>query len=499
MEPWGNVRVSERAVQPARYLRKEFSIEKKISRATVYFSGLGLSELYLNGEKVGDSVLSPAFAQYDKRAFYVTYDVTKHLRRGANAIGAILGNGRFYADRSKVYSGTVSFGWPKLLLQLRVEYADGSVAEIVSDESWKLSHRRADSRQQRLRRRGIRRAQGISRLEPSRALTIQDWQPAQIVSAPGENISAQMIEPIRVTGTIKPVSSTKSKPGVFIFDMGQNMVGWCRLQVSGAAGTTVTLRHAETLKPDGTLYLANLRGAQATDTLHAARRRRWKLRSRVSSRTVFVTSKSPDFPASRRSIQSKAASSTTICRRRANLKFQIRCSTGFTMPSSGACAEITAASRPIARSATSARAGSATAPRNRAEKPICSTIGRFTRNGCRTWPTPNAPTAACRTSRPPTGRFIPTTSRGRAAASSFPKCCANSLPTRKSSRGITTARKSGWISWPAFVNNGIISRDNYGDWCVAAGRPDAHPFAGSEPASPTRPCSRPRIFITTAG
>jgi len=84
----------------------------------VSFSGLGLSELYLNGRKVGDHVLSPAFAQYNQREFYVTYDVTEYLRRGANALGVMLGNGRFYADRSKVYSGTVNFGFPKLLLDL---------------------------------------------------------------------------------------------------------------------------------------------------------------------------------------------------------------------------------------------------------------------------------------------------------------------------------------------------------------------------------------------
>ena len=265
MQPWGDVRVSESRVQPARYLRKEFPIQKKVARATVYFSGLGLSELYLNGKKVGDAVLSPAFAQYDKRAFYVTYDVTKNLRRGANAIGAILGNGRFYADRSKVYSGTMSFGWPKLLLQLRIEYADGSVAEIASDESWKLSldgpvvaNNDYDGEDCDARKEFT----GWSKTGFDDA----NWQPVRIVSAPCENISAQMIEPIRVTGTIKPVAVNEVAPGVFIFDMGQNMVGWCRLKVSGTAGTKVSLRHAETLKPDGSLYLANLRGAQVTDS-----------------------------------------------------------------------------------------------------------------------------------------------------------------------------------------------------------------------------------------
>jgi alpha-L-rhamnosidase len=121
MQPWGEPRSAEDRRLPARWLRKEFAVEKRVSRATVYFSGLGSSELYLNGAKVGDAVLSPALAQYDKRAFYVTYDVTKQLRRGGNAIGAVLGGGRFSSDRSKVYAGTVNSGWPKMILQLRLE------------------------------------------------------------------------------------------------------------------------------------------------------------------------------------------------------------------------------------------------------------------------------------------------------------------------------------------------------------------------------------------
>ena len=312
MNPWDETRVPEDRRQPARYLRKDFSVEKKIAHATVSFSGLGLSELYLNGKIVGDSVLSPAFAQYDKREFYVTYDVTKNLQRGANALGVILGNGRFYADRSKVYAGTVSFGFPKLLLNLHIEYADGTAAEIVSDESWKLTTdgpvlanndfdgEEYDARKElngwsqpgydtaaspsplRGERAGVRgeRAPAMSNADsnpsaqshpspsiplPSEGRGKPEWMTARIVSAPGGVLSAEMQQPIRVTGTLKPVSVKEIKPGVFIYDLGQNMVGWCRLHVSGKAGTPVTLRHAETLKPDGSLYMANLRGAEVTD------------------------------------------------------------------------------------------------------------------------------------------------------------------------------------------------------------------------------------------
>ena len=264
MAPWGSTRVAEDRTQPARYLRKEFAVEKKLVRATVSFSGLGLSELYVNGKKIGDHVLSPAFAQYDRREFYVTYDITKNLHDGLNALGVILGNGRFYADRSKVYSGTVNFGWPKLLFNLQLEYADGSIQQIVSDPSWKLTTDgpiRANNDYDGEAYDARKELTGWSQA----GYDDSKWTAAEVVQPPGSTVSAEMIRPIRVTGTRRPVSVNEIKPGVFIFDLGQNIAGWCRLHVSGPAGTRVQLRHAETLKPDGSLYMANLRGAEVTD------------------------------------------------------------------------------------------------------------------------------------------------------------------------------------------------------------------------------------------
>lgn len=265
MEPWGKVRSAEPRVLAARYLRKEFSVPKKISRATVSFSGLGLSELYVNGKKVGNHVLSPAFAQYNKRDFYVTYDVTKELKRGDNAMGVILGNGRFFADRSHVYSSTMDFGFPKLLLNLNIEYADGSSTQIVSDSSWKLTddgpivaNNDYDGEQYDARKE----FSGWS--EPG--FNDSKWVAAEGVSAPGGVLAAEMMEPIRVTGMLKPIAMYEIRPRIYIYDMGQNMVGWGRVYVSGPEGSRVSMRYAETLKPDGSLYMANLRGAQVTDT-----------------------------------------------------------------------------------------------------------------------------------------------------------------------------------------------------------------------------------------
>jgi alpha-L-rhamnosidase len=124
---------------PARMLRREFQVAGRMRRATAYVCGLGLFEFYLNGRKVGDHVMDPVQSRYDKRAMYVTFDVTALLKPGANAAGVILGNGRFFAPRVHVPVDTLSFGYPKLLFQMEIEYANGDSAAVTSDESWRLT------------------------------------------------------------------------------------------------------------------------------------------------------------------------------------------------------------------------------------------------------------------------------------------------------------------------------------------------------------------------
>ena len=108
---------------PARYLRREFDVTKKVTRATAYVCGLGFFDLYLNGAKVSQDVMDPALSEYDKADYVVTFDVTGKLNEGANALGVILGNGRFYGPRLQEGLQFTRFGYPKLLLQLEVEYA----------------------------------------------------------------------------------------------------------------------------------------------------------------------------------------------------------------------------------------------------------------------------------------------------------------------------------------------------------------------------------------
>jgi len=248
----------------ARMLRTDFAVTKKIKKATAFISGLGLFELYLNGTKIGDQVLAPALAEYDKHSFYMTFDVTEHLRSGENGIGVILGNGRYFAPRSGDPTPTRTYGFPKLLMQLNIHFKDGTSAVVSSDASWKIS---AD---------GPIRANNEYDGETYDARMEIDnwsqpgfddsaWRPVEIVKKPGDKLVAQSNEPIKIMRTIKPVAVSEPDSGVFIFDMGQNMVGWVQLTVKGKRGTKVSMKFSETLSENGQLYLENIRSARAND------------------------------------------------------------------------------------------------------------------------------------------------------------------------------------------------------------------------------------------
>ncbi|MDR1338638.1 MAG: glycoside hydrolase family 78 protein [Prevotellaceae bacterium] len=245
----------------ARYFRKEFNIPKKVEKASMYISGLGLYEAYINARRTGEQVLSPTPTDYSKAVKYNTFDVTDQLNEGNNAIGVVLGNGRFFAMR---YKRVRDFGFPRMILQLEIKYADGSSETIVSDDSWKataegpiLANNEFDGEEYDARKEfpGWNKA----------GFDDSAWSSAELVDAPGGQLEAQINRNIKVMETIRPKSVSEIQPGIFVMDMGQNMVGWLRMKVKGEAGREVKLRFSETLKEDGTLYTANLRGAAATD------------------------------------------------------------------------------------------------------------------------------------------------------------------------------------------------------------------------------------------
>jgi len=238
-------------------LRKEFSIEKDIAQARVYVSGLGYYELRINGEKIGDSVLDPGWTDYKKRVLYSTYDVSKYVKKGKNAVGIMLGNGRYI----KAYG----YGPPNTTLQLNIEFTDATTKSVVTDESWKAE-------QSPITENSIYNGEVYdARLEKSGWDAVDyddsDWNPARIADEPGGKLVSQAsFPPVKVTKIIQPMKITNPKSEVYIYDFGQNFTGWVRLCLSGARGTRVNLRFAELLHEDGMLNVVPNRGAKATDT-----------------------------------------------------------------------------------------------------------------------------------------------------------------------------------------------------------------------------------------
>jgi alpha-L-rhamnosidase len=238
----------------AAYFRKDFELKAKVKRARAYICGLGVYELRINGEKVGDNVLDPGQTDYSKLALYSTYDVTD-LLKDKNAIGVILGNGR--------HIESYGYGKPRLIIQIMLEYEDESKEFILSDESWKVFHGP-------IQENGIYYGEKYdARLEmpgwDEFGFDDKDWESVELIEN-GPKLKSQLMPPIKITDTIKPVKMWSPKSGVYVYDFGQNFTGWVKLKVRGPRGTTVKIRHSELLKEDGTLNTSTIRLAEATDT-----------------------------------------------------------------------------------------------------------------------------------------------------------------------------------------------------------------------------------------
>jgi alpha-L-rhamnosidase len=350
--PWGTPALNDIARVPAPYLRKKFTVNQTVTRATVYVTALGAYELRLNGQKVGNDVLTPGWMQFTKRVYYQTYDVRGMMQGGTNTIGAILGDGWFASDLA--FKGTrLNYGGtPRFLAQLVLQLADGSTQTVVSDGSWKASYGPiqwgdlliGSGYDARLEMPGwdttdfndsawspvltglsattggysnvtalVRGlvtnnqlnfvannatmggdpAYGIVKTlqinftlgGTNQTLTYGEDATVQIggggqtltiiqalygnaTSFPGIGgiqVQAAVTEPARCLETLAATHLTVPNSGCYTFDLGQNMVGWVRLNISGSVGDRITVRHGEMLNPDGSIYTANLRGANATD------------------------------------------------------------------------------------------------------------------------------------------------------------------------------------------------------------------------------------------
>ncbi|MBR5631159.1 MAG: family 78 glycoside hydrolase catalytic domain [Bacteroidales bacterium] len=259
----------------ARYLRKEFALKSEVSEARLYVSGMGVYSAYLNGQEIApDELLKPTLSWYSKRVYFNTYDVTKMLQQGDNAVGIILEGGRYtslrYNAANPNWDGTdhvFGFGTPRLLLQLEVTYKDGQKETIVSDETWKITNRGP-----------IRTANEWDGETYDENFDLGDWNQAEyddsawlqaeLVDAPEGQLSPQPNPNIKVMGLIIPYNVFK-KGDKWIIDMGQNMVGVLYVDnkhfTGLECGDTVMFRYAETLNSDSTLFTKNLRSAECTD------------------------------------------------------------------------------------------------------------------------------------------------------------------------------------------------------------------------------------------
>lgn len=249
---------------PVAALRRGFAVSRPVASARLYVTALGAYQMSLNGRRVGEQMLAPAWTDYRQRVTYQAFDVTAALRRGDNALGAYLAPGWYATPLEWIGQGN-NYGAtpPALKAQLRIEYTDGSVDWIATDDSWKaelspiLSAEIYNGESYDARR--------LQAGWDTASFNDKDWHPVTIVHPQDPEIVWQSFQPIRVTQSVSVKAVTNPAPGVYIYDFGQNLAGVVRIHIQGRAGTDVRMRFGEQLNADGTLYVDNLRNAKATD------------------------------------------------------------------------------------------------------------------------------------------------------------------------------------------------------------------------------------------
>ncbi|TVQ00373.1 MAG: alpha-L-rhamnosidase [Balneolaceae bacterium] len=249
---------------PAPMLRREFQAQGNVERAMVYVTAHGVYEMEINGERVGDHILSPGWTSYHNRLQYQTFDVTDLLNTGENAVGVMLGDGWYrgyigWSDQRNYYGNTLG-----LLMQMEITYSSGDTEIITTDENWRASTGpilksdiyNGEHYDARLEMDGWSRP----------GFDDNGWAGIRIADHTKSGLIGQQAPPVRKIQELKPRKIFVTPEGDTVADMGQNMIGWIRLHVEGAAGTAITLRHAEVLDRDGNFYTENLRAADQTNT-----------------------------------------------------------------------------------------------------------------------------------------------------------------------------------------------------------------------------------------
>jgi|TARA_Y100000310_G_scaffold169868_2_gene170075 alpha-L-rhamnosidase len=253
-------------MSPSPMFRAEFEVGDNVQSARIYATALGTYELHLDGHRVGDAYFTPGWTSYSQRLQYQTYDVTDQLTSGRHALGAIVADGwyrgnlaNFRGDGRCTYGDTLA-----LYVQLVIDYEGGATEIISSNPDWRAEtgpilytdHYMGEKYDAQLERPGWTEVDYDDSW----------WAGARLVDPPEATIVAQTGPLVRKMHEVVPTEILTTPDGTTVVDFGQNMVGWIRLVVAGAAGTVVTLRHAEVLDGEGNLYTANLRPAKQTVT-----------------------------------------------------------------------------------------------------------------------------------------------------------------------------------------------------------------------------------------
>ncbi len=256
---------------PASYFKKEQNLNKKITRARLYITALGLYEFKINGKKIGDEYFAPGWTDYSKRVYYRAFDVTKYVKTGSNNFSAVLAPGWYagyigYAvfvksPKTHQYYGKV----PMLMAQVVMDYADGTHRIIGTDQTWKSGAGpiletdilQGETYDARLEQSIFKNAKVLNQL-PNSVMPIQSELPKEVQLYPGD--------PVKIVEEIKPIGITKKGSAHYIINFGQNFAGVIKLQVKGKEGDEVVLKYGEMLFPDGSLMTENLRKARATDS-----------------------------------------------------------------------------------------------------------------------------------------------------------------------------------------------------------------------------------------
>ena len=262
--PWGKLKFANLLLPPPSHLRTAFQATKPVQRATVYAPALGIHDLHLNGQCVSDDFFNPGWTDYTRRVYYRAYDVTAGVHPRANALGAILADGWFSSclgfGKMRHHYGQAT----RLKAQLHLVYTDGSTKIVATGPDWKAAvgpmleadFLMGETYDARLAMPGWATA----------GFNDSHWAPAVVGADLKPVIQADPGPPVRAIAELERREITEPKPGVFVLDMGQNFAGVPRLEVHGEPGQKITLRFAERLNPDGTIYTTNLRCARCMDT-----------------------------------------------------------------------------------------------------------------------------------------------------------------------------------------------------------------------------------------